>query len=90
MRVALTSESFLPYLSGVTVSVDALARGLGALGHEVLVVAPRPAADERVAPVGSSGPEPEYAWLPSYQLPAVAPTGDELYQLLQECADGTP
>jgi glycosyltransferase involved in cell wall biosynthesis len=75
MRVALTSESFLPYLSGVTVSVDALARGLGALGHEVLVVAPRPAADERVVPVGSSGPEPEYAWLPSYQLPAIAPAG---------------
>ena len=75
MRVALTSESFLPYLSGVTVSVDALARGLGTLGHEVLVICPRPAADETVASVGSSGPEPEYAWLPSYQLPAVAPPG---------------
>ena len=43
MRIALTTESYLPYVSGVTVSVDALARGLGARGHEVLVVAPRPA-----------------------------------------------
>ncbi|HEX5040636.1 MAG TPA: glycosyltransferase [Candidatus Limnocylindria bacterium] len=75
MRVALTSESSLPYLSGVTVSVDALARGLGALGHQVLVVGPRPAHGEGVVAVGSSGPEPEYAWLPSYQLPAIAPRG---------------
>jgi 1,2-diacylglycerol 3-alpha-glucosyltransferase len=75
MRVALTSESFLPYLSGVTVSVDALARGLGALGHDVLVVAPHPSEDRQVVAVGSSGPEPEYAWLPSYQLPAVTPVG---------------
>jgi len=75
MRVALTSESFLPYLSGVTVSVDALARGLGALGHEVLVVAPRPADRSKLVDVGSSGPEPAYAWLPSYQLPAIAPAG---------------
>src|SRR6187397_2251723 len=51
MRVALTSESFLPYLSGVTVSVDALARGLGALGHDVLVVAPRPAQGSQVVAV---------------------------------------
>jgi 1,2-diacylglycerol 3-alpha-glucosyltransferase len=73
MRVALTTESYLPYVSGVTVSVDALARGLGARGHEVLVIAPRPAAGRAPQPVGSPGPEPEIAWLPSYQLPAVVP-----------------
>ena len=73
MRIVLTSESYLPYLSGVTVSVDALARGLGAHGHEVLVVAPRPARGARVEPVGSPGPPPRHAWLPSYQLPVVAP-----------------
>ena len=43
MRIALTTESYLPYVSGVTVSVDALARGLGARVHEVRVIAPRPA-----------------------------------------------
>ena len=73
MRVVLTTESYLPYLSGVTVSVDALARGLRALGHEVLVVAPRPARGARIEPVGSPGPTPRHAWLPSYQPPAVAP-----------------
>jgi 1,2-diacylglycerol 3-alpha-glucosyltransferase len=73
MRVVLTTESYLPYLSGVTVSVDALARGLRANGHEVLVVAPRPARGARIEPVGSPGPTPQHAWLPSYQPPAVAP-----------------
>ena len=75
MRILLTSESYLPYLSGVTVSVDALARGLGARGHDVMVLAPRPASGARVEDVGSPGPEPEYAWLGSYQLPRVAPLG---------------
>lgn len=75
LRVVLTSESFLPWLSGVTVSVDALARGLGARGHDVMVVAPRPAPNARVASVGSPGPDPTYAWLGSYQLPRLAPAG---------------
>ena len=75
MRVLLTTESYLPYLSGVTVSVDALARGLGALGHDVLVLAPRPVPGSAPEPVGTPGPEPGYAWLPSYQAPIVAPPG---------------
>ncbi len=73
LRVLLTTESFLPHQSGVTVAVDALARGLGARGHEVLVLAPRPADDAPLPDVGSPGPAPRYAWLDSYQLPAVAP-----------------
>ncbi len=75
MRILLTSESYLPYLSGVTVSVDALARGLGARGHEVMVLAPRPASGAPIEEVGSPGPEPQYAWLTSYQLPRVVPFG---------------
>jgi glycosyltransferase involved in cell wall biosynthesis len=73
MRIVLTSESYLPYLSGVTVSVDAQARGLGARGHEVMVLAPRPARDARIEPVGSPGPSPRHVWLPSYQLGAIVP-----------------
>ena len=73
MRILLTAESFLPYLSGVTVSVDALARGLGARGHEVLVLAPAPAGGEEPGGAGSPGPAPRYAWLPSYQLPRLVP-----------------
>jgi 1,2-diacylglycerol 3-alpha-glucosyltransferase len=75
LRVVLVAESYLPYVSGVTVSIDALARGLGALGHEVLVLAPRPARDAEPAPVGSPGPAPRHAWLPSYQLPRPVPAG---------------
>jgi 1,2-diacylglycerol 3-alpha-glucosyltransferase len=75
VRVLLTAESHLPYVSGVTVSVDALARSLGARGHEVLVLAPGPERGRDVEPVGSPGPAPRYAWLPSYQLPRVAPAG---------------
>lgn len=40
MRVRFYTESFKPYLSGVTVSVDTFAKGLTALGHEVTVCAP--------------------------------------------------
>jgi 1,2-diacylglycerol 3-alpha-glucosyltransferase len=75
MRILLTADSYLPYLSGVTVSVDALARGLGARGHEVMVLAPRPATGATVTEVGSPGPAPVHAWLGSYELPRVAPSG---------------
>jgi 1,2-diacylglycerol 3-alpha-glucosyltransferase len=75
VRVLLTTESSLPYLSGVTVSVDAQARALGARGHEVLVLAPRPRDGHDPSAVGSPGPPPRYAWLPSYQLPFLAPAG---------------
>jgi 1,2-diacylglycerol 3-alpha-glucosyltransferase len=75
MRVLLTTESYLPYLSGVTVSVDALARGLGARGHEVLVLAPAPTDGAEPGGAGSPGPEPRHAWLPSYQLPRLVPPG---------------
>ncbi|MEO6578954.1 MAG: glycosyltransferase [Candidatus Limnocylindria bacterium] len=75
MRIALFAESSLPYVSGVTVSVDALARGLGARGHHVMLVAPRPSGEGSVISVGSPGPAPRMAWAPSYGLPAIAPHG---------------
>ena len=75
MRILLASDSYLPYLSGVTVSVDALARGLGARGHDVLVLAPRPASGASAGGAGSPGPEPAYAWLGSYELRRLVPTG---------------
>lgn len=73
LRVAIFGESFLPYRSGVTVSTDALATGLAAAGHRVLLVVPRPAEDEALItqPPGSGGIE--VAWLPSYQGPPPAP-----------------
>ncbi len=40
MRINYYSESFKPYLSGVTVSVDTFASGLIKYGHQVTVFAP--------------------------------------------------
>lgn len=68
MRVAVFAESYLPYLSGVTISTDALVRGLAAADHDVLLVAPR-ARGEAPEVVGDS------VWLPSYQLPGPVPVG---------------
>jgi glycosyltransferase involved in cell wall biosynthesis len=75
LRIAIFTESYLPYLSGVTVSTETLARGLGAAGHEVLLVAPRPAEGAAPGTAGAQGPEPAYAWLPSYQAPPPVPPG---------------
>lgn len=73
LRVAIFGESYLPYLSGVTVSTETLARGLGALGHEVLLAVPRPARGVDPGTAGAAGPDPEIAWLPSYHAPPAPP-----------------
>ena len=75
LRIAIFGESYLPYLSGVTVSTEALARGLGAEGHDVLLVVPRPARGAEPGAAGASGPDPAVAWLPSFQVPGPAPAG---------------
>ncbi len=75
LRIAIFGESYLPYLSGVTVSTEALARGLGAAGHDVLLVVPRPAEGAEAGTAGASGPDPRVAWLPSFQVPGPAPAG---------------
>ena len=75
LRVAIFGESYLPYLSGVTVSTEALARGLGAAGHDVLLVVPRPAEGRVPGTAGALGPDPRVAWLPSFQVPGPAPDG---------------
>ncbi|HEX9737735.1 MAG TPA: glycosyltransferase, partial [Candidatus Limnocylindria bacterium] len=73
MRVAIFGESYLPHLSGVTVSTETLARGLGALGHQVLLIVPRPRSGSDPGTAGAPGPDPEVAWLPSYHLPPAPP-----------------
>jgi len=73
MRVAIFGESYLPHLSGVTVSTETLARGLGALGHQVLLVVPDPGSRSDPGTAGAPGPDPETAWLPSYHLPPAPP-----------------
>jgi glycosyltransferase involved in cell wall biosynthesis len=73
LRVAIFGESYLPYLSGVTVSTETLARGLGALGHDVLLAVPRPARGVEPGTAGAPGPDPAVAWLPSYHVPPAPP-----------------
>lgn len=95
LRVAILGETYLPYLSGVTVSTEALARGLGAAGHEVLLVVPEPAGGAAPGTAGAEGPEPRIAWLPSFQLPGPAPAGYRVpwplpSGALQEAADFRP
>lgn len=75
LRVAILGESYLPYLSGVTVATEALARGLGAAGHEVLLLVPEPAQGDVPGTAGALGPDPRIAWLPSLQVPGPAPAG---------------
>ena len=75
LRIAILGESYLPYLSGVTVSTEALARGLRAAGHEVLLVAPMPARGAKPGTAGALGPDPQVAWLPSFQVPGPALDG---------------
>ncbi|MDR6862370.1 glycosyltransferase family 1 protein [Phycicoccus sp. 3266] len=45
MRVAIVTESFLPTFNGVTTSVCRVTECLVAAGHDVLLVAPRPAPE---------------------------------------------
>ena len=75
LRIVILTDSYLPYLSGVTVSTEALARGLMTGGHDVLLLAPRPAVRAEPGTAGATGPQPEIAWLHSEQLPAPAPRG---------------
>jgi 1,2-diacylglycerol 3-alpha-glucosyltransferase len=82
MRVLIVTETYLPYLSGVTVSTEALARGLGRRGHDVMLLAPRPRQGTEPGTAGAVGPEPEYAWLPSYQLPRPVPPGYRMPSLI--------
>ncbi len=86
LRIAIFGESYLPYLSGVTVSTEALARGLGAAGHEVLLVMPAPARGALPGTAGAVGPDPRVAWLPSFQLPRPAPTGYRVPQPIPSAA----
>ena len=75
LRVVLVAETALPYVSGVTVATDALARGLGAAGHGALLLAPAPATRGFAPRATVQGPAPAVAWLPSLQLPPPAPAG---------------
>jgi 1,2-diacylglycerol 3-alpha-glucosyltransferase len=65
LRVGFFTEVYRPVVNGVVASVDALAEGLRARGHEVYCFAPKvPGYDEAVGPVYR---------MPSLPLPAAGP-----------------
>jgi glycosyltransferase involved in cell wall biosynthesis len=75
LRIAIFGESYLPYLSGVTIATQSLAHGLAAAGHRVLLVVPAPSASAPSPVAGDRDAGVEIAWLPSYQGPPPAPAG---------------
>ncbi|WP_457252607.1 glycosyltransferase family 4 protein [Pedococcus sp. P5_B7] len=78
MRVAIVTESFLPYLNGVTTSVCRVVECLRDGGHEVVVVAPRP------APTSYAGYAVHgLASVPVRQFPVGLPLGGEVETLLR-------
>ncbi|GAB3066808.1 glycosyltransferase family 4 protein [Pedococcus soli] len=71
MRIAIVTESFLPNLNGVTTSVCRVLECLRDGGHEVVVIAPRP------APSSWAGyPVHAVASVPVRQFPVGLPTGE--------------
>lgn len=79
MRVAIVTESFLPHLNGVTTSVCRVVECLRDRGHEVVVVAPRP------APTSYAGYAVHgVASVPVRQFPVGLPAGGEVENLLRD------
>lgn len=79
--MAIVTESFLPYLNGVTTSVCRVVECLRDGGHEVLVVAPRP------APTSYAGYAVHgLASVPVRQFPVGLPLGGEVETLLRDFA----
>ena len=77
MRVAIVTESFLPHLNGVTTSVCRVVERLRDGGHEVVVIAPRP------APTSHAGYAVHgLASVPVRQFPVGLPLGGEVETLL--------
>jgi glycosyltransferase involved in cell wall biosynthesis len=70
LRIGLFTNNYFPMLGGVPTAVETIRRGLGALGHEAVIVAPRMAgaADDSAAPVirVPAIPAPTY---PDFALP---------------------
>ncbi|NDY94343.1 glycosyltransferase [Wenzhouxiangella limi] len=56
LRVAMYSNNYFPFVSGITVSVDRLRRGLEALGDQVLLFVPRYDRDTRSDPAVERAP----------------------------------
>ena len=69
MRICLFTDSFLPYISGVSSAVFNQANELAARGHEVSIFHPRPKREDRLDQVAGLNPE-----IKLFALPLSVPT----------------
>lgn len=51
MNILLVTETYLPYITGVSVSTDSIARYMASKGHKVTLLCPKPLAKGDVEPV---------------------------------------
>lgn len=51
MNILLTTETYLPYITGVSVSTDSIARYMVSQGHKVTLVCPKPIVKGTVEPL---------------------------------------
>lgn len=63
MRIALVSETYLPFIAGVSTSTDSIARFMADAGHTVFLVCPRPVLSE---------PEPQYPNIHIVHTPSIS------------------
>src|SRR6516165_6172051 len=77
MRVAIITESFPPDVNGVAHCVVRVAELLAARGHQPLVIAPNPRADQPPREGKDSGPFP----YPVVRVPAVPLPGYPSFRL---------
>lgn len=69
MRICLFTDSFLPYISGVSSAVFNQANELAARGHEISIFHPRPKREDRLDQVAGLNPE-----IKLFALPLSVPT----------------
>jgi 1,2-diacylglycerol 3-alpha-glucosyltransferase len=51
VKILLTTETYLPYMTGVSVSTDSIARYMVSQGHTVILVCPKPLAKGELVPL---------------------------------------
>lgn len=51
MNILLVTETYLPYISGVSTSTNSIAQYMASQGHHVVLINPKPVLDEAVKPI---------------------------------------
>lgn len=85
MNILLVTETYLPFISGVSTSTDSIARFMVSQGHKVVIVCPRPVLDKSLQPLegleiyyAPSVPDLFYRGKPWTIFPLAMPTLNKL------------